>query len=108
LREELRKLQEQRRRYNLLGFALGLPGVILNAIAGVTLQFAPAPWVWLFWFFSLGLFISGLAFVAKYKGRNPAWGLSLFGLPVLAVLKDLNYERIMEIKTTLGAMGESV
>ena len=46
------------------------------------------------------LFLVGLAFYAKAKGRHPAWGLvgllSLIGLIVLVCLKDTSIDELQE------------
>ena len=89
-------------RYNNISLALGIPGIALQIGGRVwSMQLAPAVSLpaMLVMLLGTGLLIAGLAFYAKAKGRNPAWGLmgllSIIGLIVLACLPDLEKKRVL-------------
>jgi hypothetical protein len=85
------------KRYNNLSFLYFIPGMIAQ-LAGLFLkgpEDAAEPPPVLAFVLLLGgtaLCITGFAYYAKAKGRNPAWGafgfLGIIGLLVLASLKD--------------------
>ncbi len=111
LRGELQEIEQERKRNNALGFLFGIPGFSLMLLAHFMSDPRPEMLA-LTWILATALFGVGLVYVAKYKGRNPAWALVglfvCFGLIIMLVLKDFKAERITEIKATLSAMGESV
>jgi len=73
------------RKYNSISLAYGVPGLVIQT-AGLFLQNA-----WVMWLGTL-LFVVGLAYYAKAKGRHPAWCLmaflSIIGMIILGCLKD--------------------
>ncbi len=73
------------KKYNNISLAWGIPGLVIQT-AGFLLQDN-----WEMWLGTL-LFVVGLAYYAKAKGRHPAWCLmaflSLIGMIVLGCLKD--------------------
>ena len=76
--------------YNTTSLAWGIPGIILQLASGgienqgLSLTLGVV---------GTAMLIAGLAYYAKGKGRNPAWGLmgllSILGLIVLCLLPDL-------------------
>lgn len=90
---------EQRTRYNLLSFALGIPGLLAyfgSAVIANLAQSQDAPALMIFSTVGIVLAIAllggGFAFSAMYKGYHPALGLLGFlgciGLIIIAVLPD--------------------
>ncbi len=77
------------KQYNNISLAVGIPGLIVQLYG----RFQGMPLVSII---GTVLFMVGLAYYAKAKGRNPAWCLmallSIIGLIVLACLKDLEKE----------------
>jgi uncharacterized membrane protein YhaH (DUF805 family) len=87
------------KKYNNLSLAYGIPGFVLeiagrgmwnsrdDAVVGLGV---------FIWFIGIALFMTGLAYYAKAKGRSRAWCLMAFfsclGLIVLACLKDMAEE----------------
>lgn len=119
---EYQTLKTMRKRYNLISFACGLPALLL-LIGQVGMSSAmeegrgPPDGVTLIvltTMFLSGIILWACAFIfaAKYKGRSGLWGLAVFlgcfGLLVIAVLKDLNNERLIELKAMLKVMGREV
>jgi hypothetical protein len=89
----------QRTRYNLLSFALGIPGLLLYFGCGALSRAARASgdetlaMIALFGILlAIALYGGGLAFSAMYKGQHPAWGLlgltCIIGLIIIALLPD--------------------
>ena len=85
---------------NRKSLAIGIPGIALQILGSIMRQQPGASPAWTAAVL-LGtvLLIAGLAFYARAKGRNPAWGLmgllSLVGLIILALLKDHARQRIV-------------
>jgi hypothetical protein len=76
---------EMKQNYNRLSLLMGLPGLGLQFFGN--LQGSDSMLIG-----GSILFIIGLAFYAKAKGRSPWWALagflSIFGLIILALLRD--------------------
>ena len=72
------------KRYNSISLAFGIPGIILQA-AGLLLMEPIHPDMSLLMLPGGALFMIGLAYYAKAKGRHPAWCL---GLLILMLLSD--------------------
>lgn len=74
------------RKYNRISLVVGIPGLLVQLAGFMTEQ----PFLKVV---GTLLLLVGLAYYAKAKGRNPAWCLmallSIVGLLVLAILKDL-------------------
>ena len=88
------------KKYNNLSFLFGIPGIILQ-VAGVMMaekttapgqEINPEGWALVAVLAGTLMFLVGLAYYAKAKGRSPAWCLlaffSCFGLLILYFLKD--------------------
>lgn len=118
LEREYRALQRFRRSCSHWSLLYGVPGFILVTISNIMILTPPAhpdpmmvpavnPWA-----VGLGLagivpLTIGLVYCAKYKGRNPLWGLvgllTIIGLIVLCCIRDLNRERMLVITQMLHA-----
>ncbi len=90
-------------RYNKLSFVYGVPGLIAQMVSFGLLSSPGNEGIGnLLLLGGSALLITGFAFYAKAKGRNPAWGVmglfSWIGLVALALLKDLS----PEVKTEAG------
>ena len=73
------------KEHNNKSLALGIPGFIVNGV-GYGMQSD------LLLLIGAAMLIAGFGYYAKAKGRSPWWGFlalfSIFGILVLAVLKD--------------------
>ena len=99
------------RSHHRTSLAWGIPGVLLqiagNTLAAVAIFGYGKPEMGQAVLFIAGLvcLMIGLVYYAKAKGRSPIWGLlgvfSIFGLIILACLKDLeNEEQEPQSRTT--------
>ena len=114
---EMDEIHARRKKYNLLSFALFLPGFALSIGGQIALRTQDGPDADLVLLSAalaaagLGvlLLIAGFGCYAIYKGRNPAWGLlgllSWIGLIVLAALPDENKKRLIVLTETLDRLG---
>ena len=73
------------RKYNNISLAWGVPGLVIQTAGSLLQEYL------MMWLGTL-LFLIGLGYYAKAKGRHPAWCLmaflSIIGLIVLGCLKD--------------------
>lgn len=120
---EYQALKASRKRNNLFSFACGIPALLLTFGGQVGMSAArdslSGPPDGAMMIAMLAMPIAGIAlwacafvFAAKYKGRNGLWGLAAligcFGLLIIALLKDLNNERLLELKAMLKLMGRHI
>ncbi|MEM9701498.1 MAG: hypothetical protein AAF907_03530 [Planctomycetota bacterium] len=116
---ELDEINAKRKKFNLLSFALAIPGFVLSIgsqIASRIIKDNPLDdslvvlaALLLVSLVGVCLLVAGFGCYAVYKGRHPAWGLlgllSWIGLIVLACIPDHNKKRIEELTETLERMG---
>ena len=112
---EMDEIHARRKKYNLLSFALFLPGFALSIGGQLLMTHAGdadlGPMLAGFAAAGLGvlLLIAGFGCYAIYKGRSPAWGLlgllSWIGLIVLAALPDENKKRLTVLSETRDRLG---
>jgi ABC-type enterochelin transport system permease subunit len=79
------------KEYNRKSLMLGVPGIVMLNV-GVIMAASEIAIGPLLLLLGTGLFITGLAYYAKSKGRHPAWCLagflSIVGIIILVSLKD--------------------
>ncbi len=85
---------------NNKSLAIGIPGFILNGV-GYGMQSD------LLLLIGGVMLVVGFGFYAKAKGRSPWWGLlalfSIFGILVLAALKDMSKELEISVQPNVGS-----
>ena len=85
------------KRYNNISLVIGVPGILIQTIGGFMPGGEGDPLGLILVFIGTALFILGLGYYARAKGRHPAWCLmgflSIIGLIVLALLKDRTKDR---------------
>lgn len=87
--ERAEEIRKKISRLNLASFAFGLPGLVLAVLGGRMLtpgEPGVGPLVWLV---GIGLFITGMVYYARMKGRS-GW-LGLFGILSCIGLLILHY-----------------
>lgn len=119
LRQEVVALRTSRRRQGriaaaliLLGLPLSIAGTFLAVMSGDDRPEAAMGGLFAMWT-GIALYVVGLAFFSKYKGRHPLWaGFGLFlcvgppgfvGLLLIALLRDENKKRLEGLIVDLKA-----
>lgn len=109
LLREYRLLTTLRLKCNLISFAFGIPAVVLTILPWCLMGNQSRVIYALGVVMGMILFAVSFLFIARHKGRNPAWAsaaiLSVFGLLVVGGIKDYNADRLIVLRAMLMLLG---